>query len=72
MPLNIIVRKKGSEGTRRFKETAEAHRKLYHSREIESGSRFQSKAGSKQQIKEALDDASRGIGFSQTGDSQED
>lgn len=72
MPLNIIVRKKGSEATRRFKETAEVHRKLYHQREIESGSRFQSKAGSKQQIKEVLDDASRGIGISKTGDRQED
>jgi hypothetical protein len=72
MPLNIIVRKKGTESARRFRETAGVHRRLYYAREIESGSRFQSKAGSKQQIKEALDDASRGIGFNQTGDSPED
>jgi hypothetical protein len=72
MSLNIIIRKKGSEGERRFKETAESHRRLYYRREEKNGSRFQSKAGSKQQIKEVLDDASRGVGFSQTGDSQED
>ena len=72
MPLNIIVRKKGSEGERRFRETAESHKRLYHQREIENGSRFQSKAGSKQQIKKVLDDASRGIGISKTGSRQED
>ena len=72
MPLNIIVRKKGSEGERRFRETAESHKRLYYRREETSGSRFQSKAGSKQQIKEVLDDASRGIGISKTGDCQED
>lgn len=71
MPLNIIVRKKGSEGYRRFQEGADSHRKHYYQREIESGSRFQSKAGTAKQVKEVLEDASNGIGFDQTGVGEE-
>ena len=56
--MNIIVKSKKSEGERRSGESADAHRKHYHEREIRDGSRFKSKAGSKEQIKKALDDAS--------------
>jgi hypothetical protein len=57
--LNIIVKSKKSEGERRATEHAAQTRKHYHDREIRDGSRFVSKAGSKDQIKKALDDASR-------------
>jgi hypothetical protein len=64
MPLNIIVRKKGPDGKRRFQSVADEHRKVYYQREISQGSRWRSKAGSKNQIKKVLDDASDGIGYS--------
>ena len=57
--MNIIIRSKKSEGERRSSESAQAHKKHYHEREIRDGSRFASKAGTKEQIKKALDDASR-------------
>ena len=56
--MNIIVKSKKTEGERRSSESAVAHKKHYHEREIRDGSRFQSKAGTKEQIKKALDDAS--------------
>jgi len=57
--LNIIVKSKKSEGERRAAEHAAQTRKHYYGRELRDGSRFQSKAGSKEVIKKALDDASR-------------
>jgi hypothetical protein len=56
--LNIIVKSKKTEGERRNSESAQAQKKHYYGREIRDGNRFQSKAGSKEQIKKALDDAS--------------
>ena len=56
--MQIIVRSKKSEGERRSSESANAHKRHYYEREIRDGSRFQSKAGSKAEIKKALDDAS--------------
>jgi hypothetical protein len=52
--LNIIVRRKESEGERRAQESKAQTLKHYHEREIRDGSRFRSKAGSKEQIKKAL------------------
>ena len=57
--MNIIVKSKKSEGERRANEHAALTRKHYYGREIRDGSRFKSKAGSKEQILKALDDASR-------------
>ena len=54
MALNIIVRSKEGESARRTKEYAEQTRKHYYGRELRDGSRFQSKAGSKEQIKKVL------------------
>ena len=56
--MQIIVKSKKTEGERRSSESAVAHKKHYYEREIRDGSRFKSKAGSKEQIKKALDDAS--------------
>jgi hypothetical protein len=56
--LNIIVKSKKTDGERRSSESASAHRRRYYEREIRDGSRFRSKAGSKEQIKKALEDAS--------------
>jgi hypothetical protein len=53
--MQIIVRNRKTEGQRRNQEAAAAARKSYHDREIRDGSRFQSKAGSKAEIKKALD-----------------
>ena len=53
--MNIIVKSSKSESERRTKESAEQTKKHYYGREIRDGSRFQSKAGSKDQIKKALD-----------------
>jgi hypothetical protein len=52
--LNIIVKSKESEGARRAKEYTEQTRKHYYGREQRDGSRFRSKAGSKEQIDRAL------------------
>ena len=38
--LNIIVKSKKTEGERRSSESAQAHKKHYHEREIRDGSRF--------------------------------
>jgi hypothetical protein len=54
--MNIIVKDKRSEGERKAKEGAEQTRAHYYNREIRDGSRFQSKAGTKAEIKKALDD----------------
>lgn len=51
MPLQIIVKKTGTEAERRKSEAASAILKHYHQREIRDGARFRSKAGSKDQIK---------------------
>jgi hypothetical protein len=53
--VNVIVRSKESESVRRAKEYAEQTRQHYYGREIRDGSRFRSKAGSKGQIKRALE-----------------
>jgi hypothetical protein len=53
--LNIIVKSKESEGARRNREAAQSQRKHYYEREIRDGTRFRSKAGSKEQIKKALE-----------------
>lgn len=55
--MQIIVRNKKSEGERRNAEAASSARKHYYHREIKQGSRFVSKAGSKEQIKKALDES---------------
>ena len=55
MALNIIVRSKEGESARRTKEYAEQTRRHYYDREIRDGSRFRSKAGSKEQIKRAME-----------------
>ena len=57
--MQIIVKSKKTEGERNAGESARIHRRHYYEREIRDGSRFQSKAGTKEQIKKALDDASR-------------
>ena len=55
--MQIIVRSKKSEGERRNSEAAASARQHYYNREIKQGSRFVSKAGSKEQIKKALDES---------------
>lgn len=52
--MNIIVKGKKSESERRASEYAEQTRRHYYEREIRDGSRFKSKAGSKDQIKKAF------------------
>lgn len=54
--MNIIVKDKRSEGERKAREGAEQTRVHYYNREIRDGSRFQSKAGTKEQIRKALDE----------------
>lgn len=53
--MDIIVKSRKTEGERREQERVASTRKHYHEREIRDGSRFQSKAGSKTEIKKALD-----------------
>jgi hypothetical protein len=55
--MNIIVAKKESENVRRAREYVEQTRRHYYGREQRDGSRFRSKAGSKEEIKKALDEA---------------
>ena len=55
--MNIIIRSKKSEGERVRSESAVAHKRHYYEREIRDGSRFKSKAGTKEQIKKALDES---------------
>lgn len=55
--MEIIVRSKKTEGERRNAEAVASTRKHYYGREIRDGSRFASKAGSKEQIKKALDES---------------
>jgi hypothetical protein len=55
MAVNIIVKKRESESVRRSREYLEQTRKHYYGREQRDGSRFQSKAGSKEAIKKALE-----------------
>ena len=54
MAVNIIVKKQEPESERRAKEYAEQTRRHYYNREIRDGSRFKSKAGTKEQIKKVL------------------
>ena len=49
--MQIIVKQHGTEAERRKREASKAILKHYHEREIRDGSRFRSKAGSKEQIK---------------------
>lgn len=53
--MQIIVRGKGTEALRKKREAAEAIRKHYYNREIRDGSRFRSKAGTKEQIKKVYE-----------------
>lgn len=55
--MQIIVRSKRTESERRNQEHAADARKHYYEREQRDGIRFQSKAGSKAEIKKALDAA---------------
>jgi hypothetical protein len=55
--MEIIVKTKDPEAVRRAKEYAEQTRRHYYGREIRDGSRFRSKAGSKEEIKGVLDEA---------------
>jgi hypothetical protein len=56
MAVQIIVKTKAPESARRSSETAQAQKKAYYAREQRDGSRFKSKAGTKEQIKRALDE----------------
>jgi hypothetical protein len=49
--VQIIVLKKGTEAERRKREASAQILKHYYDREIRDGSRFRSKAGTKEQIK---------------------
>jgi len=51
--MQIIV--KEPEAGRRARESLEATKRHYYQREIRDGARFKSKAGSKEQIKKALE-----------------
>jgi hypothetical protein len=51
MAIQIIVPKKGTEAERKKAEAAVQILKHYYGREIRDGSRFKSKAGSKEQIR---------------------
>lgn len=53
--MQIIVRRKESEAVRRFEEGRAATRRHYYGREIRDGSRFKSKAGTKEAIKKVLE-----------------
>jgi hypothetical protein len=53
--MQIIIKKRESESVRRAREYIEQTRRHYYGREQRDGSRFQSKAGSKEQIKKALE-----------------
>jgi hypothetical protein len=49
--VQIIVPKKGTEAERRKREAGAQILKHYYGREIRDGSRFRSKAGTKEQIR---------------------
>ena len=51
MAIQIITRDQGLEAERRKKEAARTILKHYYDREKRDGSRFKSKAGTKEQIK---------------------
>jgi len=53
--VNIIIKKRESESARRSREYLEQTRRHYYGREQRDGSRFQSKAGTKAEIKKALE-----------------
>ena len=53
--MQIIIKTKENESARRAREAASAQRKAYYEREQRDGSRFRSKAGTKEQIKKALE-----------------
>jgi hypothetical protein len=55
--VQIIVKSKEPESARRSREAAQAQRRHYYNREINQGARFRSKAGTKEQIRKALDEA---------------
>lgn len=49
--MQIIIKGKGTESARRRRKTFDEILKHYYGREIRDGSRFRSKAGTKEQIK---------------------
>jgi len=53
--MNIIIKKRESESVRRSREYLEQTRKHYYGREQRDGSRFRSKAGTKEQIRKTLE-----------------
>jgi len=53
--VQIIVPKKGTEAERKKKEAYAQILRRYYEREIRDGSRFRSKAGSKEQIKKVYE-----------------
>ena len=54
MPLNIIIRKKGTRKERLSREVKDVQLKAYYQREIEQGSRFYAHDITKEQIKKVL------------------
>lgn len=52
--MEIIVKSKKTPDERRSEEHAACLRKHYYEREIRDGSRFRTKAGTKEQIKRVL------------------
>ena len=53
--MNVIVKGKKSESERRALEYAEQTKRHYYEREIRDGARFKSKAGTKAEIRKALE-----------------
>jgi len=53
--MNIIVPKKGTEAERRKREASAQILRHYYGREIRDGSRFRSKAGTKEQVKKVYE-----------------
>jgi hypothetical protein len=60
--VQIIVRKSGSEASRKKREAYAQIIKHYYGREIRDGSRFRSKAGTKEQIKRVYEIRQDGAG----------
>jgi hypothetical protein len=53
--VQIIVRTEGSEAERKKREAYAQIKRHYYSREIRDGSRFRSKAGTKEQIRKVYE-----------------
>jgi hypothetical protein len=56
MAIQIIVKSSESESQRRAREAAAALRRAHYEREQRDGARYRSKAGSKTEIKKALEE----------------